>query len=151
MIRMNITQRVATCGNLAVSSAPRAAGSYVTDPVDTTLIHRLSAECAIGTLAGAATVNFRFQQNSVSVSSDSGWADINSTSCITSTFSSTANGSLARLELRLDQNPTVKKFVRALASAATSSWTGAIQLLAEPASYEPTSDRNQNVAQTVVF
>ena len=151
MIRLNITQRVALAGQLAVSSAPRAASSYVTDPVDTTLLHRLSAECAIGTLNAAATVNFRFQQNSVSVSSDSGWADINSTSCITSTFSSTVNNSTARLELRLDQNPTVKRYVRALASVATSSWTGAIQLLAEPASYEPASDRNQNVTQTVVF
>jgi hypothetical protein len=151
MIRMNLTQRVALAGQLAVSSAPRAAGSYQSDSVDTTLLHRLSAECAIGTLAGSGTVNFRFQQNSVSVSSDSGWADINSTSCITSTFTSAANNSAARLELRLDQNPTVKKYVRALATVATSSWTGNIQLLAEPASYEPTSDRNQNVAQTVVF
>lgn len=151
MIRMNITQRVALAGQLAVSSAPRAASSYVSDPVDTTLLHRLSAECAIGTLAGAATVNFRFQQNSVSVSSDSGWADINSTSCITSTFSSTVNNSIARLELRLDQNPTVKRYVRALASAATSTWTGNVLLLAEPAAYEPASDRNQNVTQTVVF
>lgn len=150
MITENYTQQIAVATHISPAAA-RAAGSYVTPAVDTTLFKRLVALLQVGTLAGSATVNARFQHNSVSASSDAGWADINSTSCITSSFASASNDKVGQLELRLDQNPSTSRYVRALVSTATSTWIGGAIVYGEPI-YKPATDRDSvDVVQTVVF
>lgn len=137
---------------LLTPAAARAAGTYATDAVDATVyLDRLVATTLIGTLAGAATINTRWQHCSGSVSSDSAWADISSASCITSTFASASNDKASHLELRLDQNPATSRYVRALASVATSTWIGGITVFGEPR-YQPAADvDNAAVGQIVVY
>jgi hypothetical protein len=148
----NLTQRLGILDHITPAAA-RAAGSYVTGAVDASRFERLVAVLQVGTLAGAATLNARFQSNSsASSSADSAWADIDSTNCITSTFASTSNDKLAPLELRLDQNPTVSRYVRALVSAAVSTWLGGLVLYGEPAIFAPASQfNNAAVATAIVF
>lgn len=151
MITENLTQQLAVA-TFITPAAARNTGSYVSPAVDASLFKRLAAYLHVGTLAGTGTVNLRFQHCSVSASSAAAWADINSTTCITSTLASTSNDRLAQLELRLDQNPTVSQFVRVLASVATSNgWVGGATVLGEPI-YKPATDRDTaDVVQTVVF
>jgi len=148
MHNVNLSQKLAVVAQIPASSAPYAAGSYVSPAFDATRVERALALCLINN-QGAGTVNFRFQHCSGSASSLAAWADINATSCITSTYGSTRNGSLALLELRLDQNPATSQFVRVLASAATSTWAGNVVVLGNPATYEPASQFNSPVVDAI--
>lgn len=145
----NITQELATVG-IITPAAARAASSYLTETIDGLEYDRLVATLFIGTLAGSGTLNGRFQHCSGSLSSDSAWADVNA-SCITSTFSSGTNDSVAHLELRLDQNPSLSRYFRFLASNATSTWIGAAEVKGRPV-HKPAKDLDSAVvAQIVVY
>ena len=151
MISKNLTQELGILAHVSAGST-RAAGSYASEAVDASKFGRLVGLLNVGTLAGAATASLRFQHNSVSTGSDSGWSDVNSDSCITSAHASGDNGKLAALELRLDQNPSTARFVRALVSAVTSTWNGAAQVFGHPPRYSPASDYNSDdVAAITVF
>jgi hypothetical protein len=145
----NIAQRLAFVEQIT-PAATRAAGTYATGVIDASRFERLIASLQVGTLAGAATINLRWQHGLDSGGSD--MADIDSTNCITSSFASASNDKIARLELRLDQRPAVKRYVRALVSTATSTWIGGVQVHGLPSIYQPASDYNASaVAQTVVY
>lgn len=109
------------------------------------------AALQIGTLAGAASIDCRFQHCSGSASSLSAWADISSASCITSTVGSGSNDKILELELRLDQNPATSPYVRALVSTATSTWIGGLTVWGDPI-WKPATDHDSaDVVQTVVY
>lgn len=146
----NLSQELGLAGHITPAAA-RAASSYVTEGIPKAQYSRLLAMVQIGTLAGAATVNARFQHCSASASSDAGWADISSASCITSTFASASNDKVGELELRLDQNPSVSDYVRALATVATSTWVGALQVVGMPRFLPATGVDTADVVQTVVY
>jgi len=113
MIHENWTQRNAVVDQLVlllllrgllvagIQAAPNAG-------FDSTNFERLVAIIKLGTLAGAGSVNFRWQHCSASASTDSAWADVDSTSCITSTFLSGSNNKIASLELALISIRTCK-------------------------------------------
>jgi hypothetical protein len=149
MQNKNLTEIMATAAHLGGSV--RAAGSYVTSFIDMTIFPRLLATLDIGVLTGAATVLIKFQQNSASASDDSGWADISTVSAITSAYTSTSNGKLAQLELRCDQYSGLGRYARVLASAATSSWTGGVNVQGVSQWTPATSYDHADVVATVVY
>lgn len=149
MRNQNLTQQLAVATHLTPAAA-RAAGSYVTPAIEAKYYDRLVALLSIGTLAGAATVQAKFQHCSVSASSAAAWADVNS-ACATSAFASGSNDKIGQLELRLDQNPSVSEFVRVLVSTATSTWIGALHVLGEPMYKPATGYDTADVVQTVVY
>jgi hypothetical protein len=149
-VQERLSQAVAVATHITPAAA-RAAGSYVSAAVDTTRFARLVAVLQTGTIAGAGTINARFQHNSASASNDGGWADVSSASCITSTFASTSNDKLGQLEYVVDQYPSNSRFVRVLASAATSTWLGGVVVMGEPILKPATDYDSADVVQTVVF
>jgi hypothetical protein len=147
----NQTEAIAVLAQITPAAA-RASSSYFSDAFDWTRFQRAVATLQIGTLAGAATINLRFQHNISSVSSHSAWADVNATSCITSTFASGSNDKIARLEVRIDQNSALKTYGRALVTVAASTWIGNVIVHGYPAIYSPASQYNHaDVVATVVF
>lgn len=149
MVHENLSQRLALLGHLTPAAA-RASGSYATGWVDTLAFPRVLATLAVGTLAGAATINMRFQD--ATASDGTGSADIDSTNCITATYTSASNDKYVRLELRADQNQAVNRFVRAYITLAVSTWIGAVVVEGEPANYAPASDFNHaDLVATTVF
>jgi hypothetical protein len=150
MRRANISEELALLSHIAPAAA-RAAGSYVGDAVDTSVVARLVGLLHVGTLAGAATIKLKFQHSSVSASSASNWADIDSTNCITSAFPSGSNNKIGQLELRCDQYSALQRYVRPYVEAATSTWIGAVQVLGMPY-YRPATDFDHaDVVQTVTY
>lgn len=146
----NITEKNAVAA-IITPAAARAAGSYVSAAVEAKYYDRLVARILIGTLAGAATLTGKFQHCSASASSDAGWADISTASCITSAFASGSNDKVGQLELRLEQHPEVSDFVRIYVSAATSTWIGGVVVEGEPR-FSPATDLDSaDVVQTVVY
>lgn len=146
----NLTEKNAVAA-IITPAAARAAGSYVSPAIESKLYDRLAARVMVGTLAGAATLTGKFQHNSVSASSDAGWADVSSASCITSAFASGSNDKVGQLELALEQHPTVSSFVRFYVSAATSTWLGAVIVEGEPKFRPATDVDSSDVVQTVVY
>jgi hypothetical protein len=151
MQRSNLTEELALKSHIPPAAA-RAAGSYVGDAFAADLFPRLVMRLHIGTLAGAGTIQGKFQHNSGSVSSDSNWADIDSTNCITSAFASTSNNKVGQLELRAAQHSAILAYVRPYVVAVTSTWLGAATVDALPVGYTPATSRDHaDVVQTVVF
>lgn len=150
MTNMNLTQKIALAAQLAPAAA-RAAGSYYTPAIAAGMYNRLVAALQIGTLAGAASINCRWQHCSGSADSLAGWADISSTTCITSTVGSASNDKVQALELRLDQNPGTSAYVRALVSTATSTWIGGVTVWGEPRWRPATDHDTADVVQVVVY
>lgn len=148
----NITQEVAVLTHLTPGSSALAAGSSASPAFDASRFQRVKALLQIGTLAGAGTVNIRFQHNSTSVSSHSAWADVNS-ACVGSTFTSAKNGLLSQLELKLDQQPLVSRYVRAVATVAVSTWlAGGVVVEGIGSVFEPASQFNTtDVQESVVY
>lgn len=146
----NLSQSLAVVTHITPAAA-RAASSYVSPAIDAGMYARLLALLQVGTLAGSATVNIRFQHCSGSASSDAGWADISSASCISSAFASGSNDKIGELELRIDQNPSTSQYVRVLVSAATSTWIGGAIVLGEPRFTPATVVDSADVVQTVVY
>lgn len=146
----NLSQTIGVVTHITPAAA-RAASSYVTPAVDAGMYCRLLALLQTGTIAGAGTVNARWQHCSASASSNANWADISSASCITSTFASTSNDKIGELELRIDQNPGTSQYVRVLVSAATSTWIGGLVVLGEPRFKPATGVDSADVVQTVVY
>lgn len=147
----NLTEVMALVSHIP-PSATRAASSYVGEAIDASLFPRLVARLHIGVLLGAATLTGKFQHNSGSVSSDSNWADIDSTNCITSAFASTSNSKVGQLELRAAQHSAILRYVRPYVMAATSAWTGSVTVDALPVQITPATSRDTaDVVQTVVF
>jgi hypothetical protein len=145
----NLTEGVTVADQLTPAAA-RAAGTYATGWIDASRFQRLAAVLQTGTIAGTGTLNMRWQ--SATATNGAGSADINSTSCITSTFASTSNDKVALLELRLDQNPSTARYVRAFASTANSTWIGGIVVLGTSGIHEPTSGyKSADVVATTVF
>lgn len=141
----NFTQRTALVAVVG-ASANRAASSYGDATViDASIYDRLAALLDVGVLAGAATVTLKWQHCSASASSDSAWADVQGTSCITSAYASTSNSKQEWLEIRLDQPNSansaapVQRYLRPLITVATSSWTGAAYVFGDP-KYAPAKD-----------
>lgn len=146
----NLSQSLANAAQIAPAAA-RAASSYVTPAIDAGMYPRLLATLQIGTLAGSGTVNFRFQHCSASASSDAGWADVSSASCISSTFASGSNDKIGELELRIDQNPSTSQYVRLLATVATSTWIGSALVQGEPRFQPANVVDSADVVQIVVY
>lgn len=151
MQRENLSEVMALVSHIPPAAA-RAAGSYVGEAIDASLFPRLLARLHIGTLAGAATIAGKFQHCSGSVSSNSGWADIDSTNCITSAFASASNNKVGQLELRSAQHSAILRYVRPYVEAVTSTWLGAVTVDALPVQHTPATSRDTaDVVQTVVF
>lgn len=150
MRNQRLSQAIAVAAHLTPAAA-RAASSYVTDAVDGSKYDHLLALLQVGTLAGAGTINARFQHCSGSASSLAAWADVNSTSCITSTFASTSNDKIGELELQVDQNSTLERYLRVLVTTAVSTWIGGVQVLGTPRYLPATDVDHADVVQTVVF
>lgn len=151
MENRNLSEAVTVATHITPAAA-RAAGSYVCPAVDASKFNRLLAVLQLGTLAGNASVNMRYQHSSVSASSAAAWADISSASCITGTYGSGSNDKLPSLELRLDQNPGTSRYVRVLVSAATSTWLGGAVVLGNAKGYNPISDaKSSDLVATVVY
>jgi hypothetical protein len=148
MITENLTQKLAVVGAISPGTSATATGSNYTESIDASIFPRLVAYVIVGGLAGAGTVNVRFQHCSGSLSSDSAWADVNS-ACVTSTYVSGANGSVGELELRLDQNPSVSRYVRAESVGATSTWNGAVLVVGVP-TFHPGRDVDSAIVKEIV-
>ena len=149
MENKNLTETVPVVGHLTPAAA-RAAGTYATGWLDASRFQRLTALLQVGTIAGTGTLNMRWQ--SATDTNGTSSADINSTSCITSTFASTSNDKIAQLELRLDQNPSTPRYVRAFASTANSTWIGGIIVIGCSAIHEPASAyKHADVVATTVY
>jgi hypothetical protein len=149
MVNQNLSEAVAVPDHLTPAAA-RAAGTYATGWIDASRFQRLVALLQVGTLAGSASINMRWQ--AATASDGTGSADINSTSCITATLGSASNDKIQPLELRLDQNPSTNRFVRAYVSAATSTWLGGVVVIGNTAIHEPASGYNNSAVVTpVVF
>lgn len=161
MRKENLSQKIGVAA-FTTPAAARAASSYGNDDtavIDGLMYDRLMAVMLVGTLAGSGTLNGRWQHCSASVSSDSAWADVNSSTgtAITSTYGSGSNDKISVHELRLDQPNSansaapVQRFVRFLTTAATSTWIGAVVVLGEP-KYAPAKDvDSSSVAAIVVY
>lgn len=151
--RENLTQRLATLAYLTSMGSARASGSFVTTAVDASRFDRLLGVLHVGTLTSTATVQARFQHSSVSASSAAGWADINSTSCITSAFTSADNFEKGQLELRVENyGSSVNRYVRLRVDTTVSTWNGGAEILGIDGIYEPSSDQNvAALSNTVVF
>jgi hypothetical protein len=145
-----LSQGVAVAAHITPAAA-RAAGSYVSEAVDTTRFSRLMGVLQLGTIAGAGSVNLRFQHNSASASNASGWADISSASCITATYGSGSNDKLPTLEYVADQYPANSRFVRVLVSAATSTWLGGAVVLGAPLFSPATDVDSADVVTPVIY
>lgn len=141
-------QRVAFLGQITPSSAPFAAGSAATGWIDTRDFEQLLAIVQVGTIAGAGTVNVKFQHASTSVGGGS--ADISS-ACVTSTFASTDNNEIGGLVLQCGQHPEIQRYVRAVATIATSTWAGGVIVEGHQARYEPASDYGGTLAPASNF
>jgi hypothetical protein len=145
----NLTERLAVVTQLTPAAA-RAAGSYVTAAFEGKLYDQVVAYLQTGTIAGAGTIQAKFQHCSVSASSAAAWADVNS-ACITSAFPSTSNDKVGQLELRIDQEPSLSQFLRVHVSAATSTIISNVLVIGEP-KYAPAADVDSaDVVQTVVY
>jgi hypothetical protein len=149
MVNKNLSESVGVVTHITPAAA-RAASTYVTPAVDKSKYNRLLAVLQVGTLAGNASINARFQHCSGSASSLAAWADIQSASCITANYGSGSNDKLPTLELRLDQN-TTSRYVRLLVTNATSTWLGGAVVLGEPV-YGPATDYDSaDVVAPVVY
>lgn len=147
----NLTEDIAVLTQIAPAAA-RNTGSYVGEAVDAKDLERLVAILNIGTLAGTGTAVLKFQHSSVSASSAAAWADVSSTSCITSAFGSGSNGKIAQLELRVDQYSALNRYVRPYVEVATSNgWVGNVVVLGETAFKPATGFDSADVVQTVVY
>ena len=145
----NLTEATPLVNHLTPAAA-RSAGTYATGWIDASRWQRLAALLNIGTLAGNASINMRWQ--SATASDGTGSADINSTSCITATYGSGSNDKYAWLELRLDQNPSTARYVRAYVSTATSTWIGGVQVIGQTPIHEPASQYDHaDVAAITVY
>jgi hypothetical protein len=140
----NLSQRVALAAHLTPAAA-RAASTYFTEAIDASKYNRLLGLLSVGTLAGNATLLGRFQHSSGSASDGSDWADISSASCTTATFGSGSNDKVALLELRVDQNPSISRYVRLQATNGTSTWIGDLKVLGEPR-HKPATDYDSAAA-----
>jgi hypothetical protein len=146
----DLSQSIGVLAHITPAAA-RAASSYYSAAVDAQKFDRLLGILQIGTLAGNASINARFQHCAASASDDSTWADINSTSCITATYGSGSNNKLPTLELRLDQNPATSRYVRLAVDVATSTWIGGAVILGETR-YDPVTDHDSaDVVAPVVY
>jgi hypothetical protein len=145
----NLTEGVTVAGHVTPAAA-RAAGTYATAWIDASRFQRLAAVLQTGTIAGTGTANLRWQ--SATDTNGTGSADISSTACITSTYASTSNDKLSALELRLDQNPSTPRYVRAFVSTANSTWIGGVIVLGTGGIHEPTSAyKSADLVQTTVY
>jgi hypothetical protein len=149
MDRSTLTQRVAIATHITPAAA-RAASSYYTAAVDASKFSYLRGILQIGTLAGNASIYARFQHSSGSASDGSDWADISSASCTTATYGSGSNDKLVPLELQVEQNPSVSRYVRTKVVLATSTWIGGVVVEGIASKYNPASDANTSDAVTTV-
>jgi hypothetical protein len=145
----NASQAISVAAQITPAAA-RAASSYYTAAIDASKFERLLGLVQVGTLAGNASINARFQHCSGSASSLAAWADISSTSCITGTLGSGSNDKVQQLELRIEQNPTLSRFVRLAVINATSTWVGGATVLGVSSPYQPGSDNNSADAVAAV-
>ena len=157
MRTQNFTQDVALVA-IVGGSPTRAASSYGDATIiDGSIYDRLAALLDVGILAGTGTVNLKWQHCSASASDDSAWANVQATSCITSTYASASNSKQEWLELRLDQPNSansaapVQRYLRPLITVANSSWTGSAIVLGRP-KYAPAKDVDaSSVAAITVY
>jgi hypothetical protein len=144
----NASQAISVAAQITPAAA-RAASSYYSAAVDASKFERLLGLVQVGTLAGNASINGRFQHCSGSASSLT-WTDISSTSCITANLGSGSNDKVQQLELRIDQNPTLSRYVRLAVVTATSTWIGGATVLGVASPYQPGSDNNTTDAVAAV-
>lgn len=161
MRTQNLSQKIAFAA-YTTPAAARASSSYGNDDtavIDGSLYDRLLAAVMVGTLAGAGTINGRWQHCSGSVSSDSAWADVNSSAsqAITPTVTSTSNDKLILSELRLDQPNSansaapVQRYVRFVVNTAVSTWVGGAVVIGEPKFGPATGVDSTGVVSVVVY